>query len=92
MDISQIIGKCGNGHVVRGEVRMGRYIATTPGASVSGNCWLHCPCGRPAFVKFMKITISPDKGCNGRCMGSTGPACDCSCGGKNHGKNHAYVS
>ena len=25
--------------------------------------------------------------CNGRCMGATGPNCECSCGGANHGIN-----
>jgi len=26
--------------------------------------------------------------CDARCMASTGPVCECSCGGKNHGRNH----
>lgn len=29
-----------------------------------------------------------EKKCDGRCMGATGPNCDCSCGGKNHGCAH----
>jgi len=30
-------------------------------------------------------TYNPRHVCNARCMASTGPACECSCGGKNHG-------
>lgn len=32
--------------------------------------------------------FSPNKECNGVCMGAVGPSCDCACGGENHGKNH----
>ncbi|MFI6029471.1 hypothetical protein [Amycolatopsis magusensis] len=32
-----------------------------------------------------RFTYNPDKVCDGRCMGATGPACDCSCSGANHG-------
>lgn len=27
--------------------------------------------------------------CDARCMNATGPNCDCSCGGANHGASHA---
>ena len=30
-----------------------------------------------------------DTKCDARCMGATGPNCECSCGGKNHGAAHA---
>jgi hypothetical protein len=85
-----LIGKCRNGHVVRGAIVLGRWIATTDGASVSGNAWLICPCGSAAFAKCMNVTIKAEKVCNGICMGATGPSCSCSCGGENHGANHAY--
>jgi hypothetical protein len=32
-----------------------------------------------------RFTHNPEKVCNAKCMGATGPACDCSCSGKNHG-------
>jgi hypothetical protein len=35
-----------------------------------------------------QFTFNPDKVCNARCMGATGPACDCSCRGANHGGKH----
>jgi hypothetical protein len=31
-----------------------------------------------------------DHPCNAKCMGAVGPSCDCSCGGANHGRNHAF--
>jgi len=33
-------------------------------------------------------TYHPGKVCNARCMGATGPACECSCAGSNHGGSH----
>lgn len=35
-----------------------------------------------------RFTHNTEKVCNGKCMGATGPACDCSCGGENHGRGH----
>ncbi|MGR6921257.1 hypothetical protein ACU635_44035 [[Actinomadura] parvosata] len=32
--------------------------------------------------------VNPAKVCDGRCMGATGPACDCPCKGENHGSNN----
>ncbi len=29
-----------------------------------------------------------EKPCGARCMASTGPSCECACGGKNHGASH----
>ncbi|QHB37749.1 hypothetical protein I5G63_gp008 [Mycobacterium phage Imvubu] len=37
----------------------------------------------------LEATLAPEKVCNGVCMGAVGASCDCSCGGENHGKNHA---
>ncbi len=33
----------------------------------------------------VKGTINLDKSCDGRCMNATGPNCECSCAGQNHG-------
>lgn len=90
--VSQLIGKCRNGHVVRGESRMGAIVATTEGATTSGNCWFHCPCGAPAVIKYMKVQMVAERACNGVCMGATGPSCSCSCGGENHGSSMAFSS
>lgn len=47
---------------------------------------LACP-EHNAVVDFRsgRFTYNPDKVCNAKCMGATGPACDCSCAGANHG-------
>jgi hypothetical protein len=87
---SPLIGTCRNSHVVRGEVRMGEWVATTEGASVKNNCWLICGCGAAAFAKFMTVTVKEGKVCNSVCMGATGPSCSCSCGGENHGSGMVF--
>lgn len=33
----------------------------------------------------VKGIVNVDKSCNARCMGATGPDCECSCGGDQHG-------
>lgn len=38
---------------------------------------------------MMHGTYNADKGCNERGMGATGPNCECSCGGDNHGGRYA---
>jgi hypothetical protein len=43
-----------------------------------------CECGAAVKVKLVNGVVS-DKVCNSRCMGAVGPACECSCGGENHG-------
>lgn len=77
MTATQIIGKCSNGHVVRGTFD-----------DVKGG-WITCPCGRQAVAKWMR-TSTTEKTCNSVCMGSTGTSCSCSCGGENHGRAKVF--
>ncbi|QYN17536.1 hypothetical protein [Amycolatopsis sp. DSM 110486] len=35
-----------------------------------------------------RFTFNPERVCNGVCMSASGPSCECSCGGANHGSNH----
>lgn len=48
------------------------------------------PQGGPARVRLQVLRgrYVADHKCDGRCMSATGPSCDCSCGGRNHGANH----
>lgn len=39
--------------------------------------------------KFVSGKFSAVHTCGSKCLSSTGPACECSCGGKNHGAGHA---
>lgn len=46
-------------------------------------------CGeRDGTVRAVRGVLVADKNCNSRCMGSTGPSCECSCAGQNHGANY----
>lgn len=42
----------------------------------------------PVYFRGGRSTFNPQKVCNAKCMGAAGPACDCSCGGANHGGSH----
>jgi hypothetical protein len=47
-----------------------------------------------AHDRFLTVTeikgiVNVDKTCDGRCMNATGPNCECSCGGENHGGSWA---
>jgi len=48
-----------------------------------------CPCGSRVTVKPVVGKVSPVHVCNAKCMSSNGPACECSCGGRNHGRSCA---
>lgn len=41
-------------------------------------------------LKMIRGRYSPDRVCDARCMGATGPACSCQCGGANHGASHSH--
>lgn len=49
---------------------------------------MRCPDHGVYKLNYLKGRLVEDKKCDGRCMGATGPSCDCSCGGANHGINH----
>lgn len=40
------------------------------------------------YFKPMYGSFVEEKVCGGKCMNATGPSCDCSCGGMNHGRGH----
>ena len=49
-----------------------------------------CPhCSASMTVQAVSGTYSAAHECGARCLASTGPNCECSCGGANHGKSHA---
>ncbi len=49
-----------------------------------------CPKCHHLNVAFNQVvgTVVSTRPCDERCMGATGHVCNCSCGGKNHGKGH----
>lgn len=52
--------------------------------------WANCPgCGFPREGKPIEGRLVPDHPCDRRCTGATGHSCECSCGGANHGMDHA---
>lgn len=68
-----------------------RYFYATPtdpraeGRAV--DVYQTCICGKR--IKFARIFARlTEKKCNAICMNAKHGSCDCSCGGKNHGKSH----
>lgn len=48
-----------------------------------------CPvCQAPFKLNYLVGRYVEFKPCGARCTGATGPNCECSCGGKNHGASH----
>lgn len=45
-------------------------------------------CGRYFQVTQIRGRVS-EHVCGAKCLASKGPSCECSCGGKNHGRNYA---
>lgn len=49
------------------------------------------PCGHlHPLVAEVNGTYFEDKVCSARCMNATGPSCECSCAGMNHGGRHGF--
>lgn len=42
-------------------------------------------CQAATTIRLIRGTYVADMKCGAKCMGATGPSCECSCGGKNHG-------
>lgn len=54
---------------------------------LNGHMVLFCAgCGKARHAKAVAGTMVADIVCNERCTSAKGPACDCSCGGENHGR------
>ena len=65
------------------------YIETDSAAHYycNGEAFVPCDCGRWVRMTEVRGKFSAKHQCNARCMSSTGPACECSCAGRNHGAN-----
>ena len=50
-----------------------------------------CACGRIAQATRVKGTRT-EHPCGAKCMASKGPTCECSCGGRNHGRSYLVAS
>ena len=51
-----------------------------------------CACGGHAPGRLIHATTSSRHKCDARCMAATGPVCNCSCNGANHGASYAGIS
>lgn len=97
-----LMGKCRNGHTSRFDT--GKFVfngwigpeTRAEGGRPSTPEDMKRPClteGCDRTLNLRNCTplygrMVEEKVCDGRCMGATGPSCDCSCGGMNHGAGH----
>jgi hypothetical protein len=49
---------------------------------------IKCECGTVVTLRGVWGKLNEEKHCSDKCMGATGPACECACGGENHGGIH----
>ncbi len=61
------------------------------GACLNDFCIACRGCGRNRGAKMVQGKFSTKHVCGAKCLASTGPSCECSCGGKNHGAGHAQA-
>lgn len=68
-----------------------QYHASRQGAYVTATCQYGCVArGYPALLTCKRIDghHNPGVPCHAKCTGATGPNCECSCAGANHGSAH----
>jgi hypothetical protein len=74
------------------EIRsLGRCRTCKRAHRIDGLGWrpaVTCTCGATVKLAVVQGWESPDVKCGALCRNATGPSCDCSCAGANHGSNH----
>lgn len=61
-----------------------RYQANT------GSLVMPCfKCGKMKKARQIRGKYNRNKACNAKCLSATGHDCECSCAGRNHGKNYS---
>jgi hypothetical protein len=88
--VSSLNGRNGKFLVVRGTADNSVYGLYFVGWKANDQALLDAGLGCPEHGKTVvytggKFSHNPRKVCNARCMNATGPSCDCSCSGENHG-------
>jgi hypothetical protein len=93
---TRYIAKCKACGIHTSALHAASHIPTVPAdGSVyyhpqTGDIVLNCRgCHRAKYAKMVRGKFSATHECNAKCMASHGTACECSCGGKNHGGAHA---
>lgn len=72
------------------EFSLGRGFDTRHAlAAYTRNVCPGCGASYTLTVNVVRGVVVETKPCGARCMGAVGPACECECGGENHGGGHA---
>ena len=88
--------KCKDCGIYTSALHEAPHVTTVPADGVvyyhprTGDIVLNCRgCRKPKYTRMVAGKFSAKHTCNAKCLSSHGPACECSCGGKNHGAAHA---
>lgn len=78
-------------NVNRANADMGALFRDDVGESgIIGALVMRCrSCNRARAARAVIGKVSDRHVCGARCMASTGPSCECSCGGRNHGASYS---
>jgi hypothetical protein len=75
------------------EISLGRGYDTKHAlAAYVGSVCRACGAAYSYKINVVKGVLVESKPCGSRCMGATGPSCECSCAGANHGAGHGAFS
>lgn len=82
--------------VVRGDVAHTRdewdrkviHVGSVRVEPWNGTLQAPCSCRKGSLIGKRVVGTHSEKVCGSKCLGATGPNCDCSCGGRNHGGAH----
>lgn len=89
--VDDVVESCRSGKSVFRFVNEGRDASEAGVGYCVGNDGPYARCLEHGLypLKTLKGRLVEDKKCDRRCTGATGPSCDCSCGGANHGADHS---
>lgn len=72
-------------------VKVAKYVLASGGGRPTEYAYYvgSCSCGAVHFAERMIVRpdLASNHKCNGKCRNATGPNCECSCKGANHGAN-----
>lgn len=70
------------------EMSVDHFVGDRKVTPWNGTLQCKCDCGNGYLTGKRVLGTESAKKCGAACMGATGPNCDCSCGGRNHGGAH----
>lgn len=90
IDVERRVRSATTGELIYLTENLRTYDPAKPYILNGMNVCARCPEHGVYRLQPIKGRLVPDHKCDARCTSATGPKCDCSCGGANHGANHYH--